>query len=158
MRAHGSTGQLPPGRLLNSRDLTAVRLERTIKTVMLRRLRHHARLTASASLVAMAFVVSATCVSAAQMTPEQHACCEAMQHDCGKAAVEMSCCGGKADQDRSLAAAKPTATPAPTAVLVAILATVYEPSSVESRTWVLDTPSPSPPGVPTYLFVSSFRI
>lgn len=125
---------------------------------MLRRLRHHARLTASAALVAMSLVVSATCVSAAQMTPEQHACCEAMRHDCGKAAVEMSCCGGKADQDQSLAAAKTTAAPAPSPVLVAILATVYEPPSLESRTWVAHTSSPSPPGVPTYLFVSSFRI
>ena len=126
---------------------------------MLRRLRHHARLAASASMVAMAFVVFATCVSAAKMTPEQRLCCEAMHHDCGEAAVQMSCCGGKADQDRSLVAAKATAAPAPSTVLVAILTTVYEPPfSLESLTWVSDTSSPSPPGVPTYLFVSSFRI
>ena len=106
----------------------------------------------------MSLVVSATCVSAAQMTPEQHACCEAMRHDCGKAAVQMSCCGGRVDQDQTLAAAKTTATPVPSPVLVAILAIVYEPPSLDSRTWVSDTSSPSPPGVPTYLFVSSFRI
>ena len=81
-----------------------------------------------------------------------------MNHDCGEAAPQMSCCVGKADQQQSLAAAKTTAAPAPIPVLVAILATVYESPSFESRTWVSDTSSPSPPGVPTYLFVSSFRI
>ena len=110
-------------------------------------------------MVAMAFVVFATCVSAATMTPKQRACCEAMHHDCGEAAVQMSCCGGKADQDQSLVAAKATAAPGPSTVLVAMLTTVYEsPSSLESRSSVSDTSSPSPPGVPTYLFVSSFRL
>ena len=124
---------------------------------MLRRLRRHARVTASLAVAALAVMVFATCVSKA-MTPEEMACCEAMHHDCGEMAVQSSCCGGRADQDHSLAATKPTMAPVPVAELVAIVATPYEPHQVDSGIWVSETSSPSPPGVPTYLFVSSFRI
>ena len=125
---------------------------------VLRRFRRHARVTASAALAVMGVMLFVTCVSAADMTPEQKACCAAMHHDCGKTAVQASCCEGEIRQDRSLAATKPTIGLVPLVALVAILTTPPLPIAYGQQAPLVDRSSSGPPGVPTYLFVSSFRI
>ena len=51
----------------------------------------HRPLLVLALIVAMATAASAECLSG-DLTPEQQACCAAMGHDCGAAAIEMGCC------------------------------------------------------------------
>lgn len=110
-------------------------------------------------MAAVVVMLFATCLSAAKMTPAQRACCEAMHHDCAEMAVQSSCCAGQTQEDPGLIeATKPTAGSPPVALLVAVF-NVRLSSPTPSSSWSrLDTSSPSPPGVPTYLFVSSLRL
>jgi hypothetical protein len=126
---------------------------------MLRRFRQQARLIALAPMVAVAMVVFATCVAAATATPAQRACCEAMNHDCGEMAMQSSCCTGAAqDHWRLGAAAKSSDQMVSAPLLVATVIGVDPPPLFPAGEAIRRSSSPSPPGVATYLFVSSFRI
>jgi hypothetical protein len=114
---------------------------------------------ASALMVAFAVVSSAECMLGAHMTPEQKACCVAMQHDCGAMAIQSSCCVGKDGDDQAFVASKPSEGFVPVAALLAVLSTAPPPLIPSARLWRrVESFSASPPGIPTYLFVSSFRI
>lgn len=126
--------------------------------VVLRSLRRRTRLAASVLTVAMTLVLVATCLAAVEMTPEQKACCAAMAHDCGEMAFEKSCCIGEGPNDDGLVAVKATFAAFPPAIVVAVLdmpATLFAPASRFAAT---DRAPVKPPGIPTYLFVSSFRL
>ena len=108
-------------------------------------------------MLAVALVSSAECFAAAK-TEEQHACCAAMRGEC-ETAVSAACCATEATDAQGLTATKQTITVAAVAVLVAILPASAVASPASSH--VIPAPDGSaagPPGVPTYLFVSSFRI
>jgi hypothetical protein len=112
---------------------------------------------ASTLILVFAVVSSAECLTAG-LSAEQKACCAAMQHDCGKMRVESSCCTGDVENLQGLTATKPSVGLLPVVALVAILTTPLTPIAVAPRASVPDLSSIGPPGVPTYLFVSSFRI
>jgi len=108
-------------------------------------------------MLAVAVVSSGDCLTAAQKTPEQHACCLAMKGEC-EMAVSASCCATGETESHGLVAIKATPT-VPVAVLVAILTVPPVAASANSHVVsVSDASSAGPPGVPTYLFVSSYRI
>jgi hypothetical protein len=105
----------------------------------------------------LVFVSANECVTTA-MTPEQKACCAAMKGDC-EMSVSSPCCPPETQESQSFLAAKPTIAVVPVAVLVAVLGVppVSRPSAAHTIA-PPDASSSGPPGVPTYLFVSSFRI
>ncbi|MGH6691162.1 MAG: hypothetical protein ACREF4_10865 [Gammaproteobacteria bacterium] len=92
------------------------------------------------------------------MTPEQMACCAGIHGDCDMA-ISTPCCGGETPATGGVIATKPSVAFAPVAALLAVLATPAIPALVAGGTFApSDHSATSPPGVPTYLFVSSFRI
>ena len=109
--------------------------------------------------VLIAVIASASCLTAKDMTPEQKACCAAMDHDCGAAAIDAGCCSGEAAKANSVSAASvQTPTFAPVAMLVAVLDFAAPLTSLH-RSGGRGTGAPvRPPGIPTYLLVSTFRI
>lgn len=138
--------------------MTAPRYNGKMITVTLRQLRRRARLTASSVTVAIAVALFATCVSAAEMTPEQKACCAAMAHDCGHMAIETSCCAGEVHTDTGLVAAKLTVSTSPAGTLIPTTATPTVLAVPNGRFRIADRSPLRSTNVPTYLFVSSFRI
>ena len=128
-------------------------------TVILRRLRRHARLPVSSVTAAFAYALFATCLSSAEMTPEQQACCAAMAHDCGHMAPEVSCCAGEGQPDTALAAAKPTSSTLSFGALMPVIAApTVVPATLPERSSRVDRSPLRSPNIPTYLFVSSLRL
>ena len=126
--------------------------------VVLRSLRRRTRLAASVLTVAITLLLFATCLSGVEMTPEQKACCAAMAHDCGEMAFEKSCCIGEGPNDDGLVAVKATFAAFPPAIVVAVLDMPATPFVATSRVARAEPSTLRPPGIPTYLFVSSFRL
>ena len=110
-------------------------------------------------MVAMTIVLSAACVTAKNMTPEQRACCASMKHDCGGTAIAKGCCSGEAVTfDRLPAGAAATLLKAPLPVLVAVLETPRL-SVPALRTFNgAGRFTASPPGPPPYLLAPTLRI
>lgn len=104
--------------------------------------------------VMLAATTGATCLSAAQQTPAERACCAAMAHACGDMTLESACCATEAASDYALVAASPLPPALPVPVLDESIGFI----APAVRLGVRDTSRARPPGVPTYLFVSSFRI
>jgi len=122
-------------------------------------LRRQFRPIATAVMLAVAVVSSAQCLAGASMTAEQKACCAAMHGDCGEMAIASSCCTGEGQGDQSLVAMKPAAGFVPVAALLAILSAPAVSLPASPRPLLAaERSSAGPPGVPTYLFVSSLRI
>jgi hypothetical protein len=124
---------------------------------MLKRLRAM-RSVAAATVMVIVGVLTASCLAAERMTPEQRACCEAMKHHCGEAALTTGCCGQTQDSQTLDASNR---VEAPTHVLgfdaVAILDLPLAPVVAQHR--ALTAPSLlKPPGPPTFLLISSLRI
>ena len=129
-----------------------------MKRSMRRFLRRRVRPIASTLLLAFAVASSAECLTIG-LTPEQKACCATMPQDCGEMAVESSCCASETHQADGVVATKPAVAVAPVATLLAILSAPAVSAPSSSRlAFTTETSSAGPPGVPTYLFVSSFRI
>jgi len=121
---------------------------------MLSRMRRMRRL-AGALAVALPAVVSMTCMADDARTPAQRACCAEMAHHCGDAAIKQDCCNEHAQSQDSMAALKALGVTAPSVVLVSVLdipVPAFHDSVVASSTTV------KPPGTPTYVLVSAFRI
>jgi hypothetical protein len=101
----------------------------------------------------------AECLSG-DLTPEQQACCTAMNHDCGAAGVEMGCCPTEPPPpDRLQAAAIEHDVPAP--------APVSGPAALPPEPYVrlrsalaasFDRETLKLPDRPTYLLLSVFLI
>ena len=125
---------------------------------MRRSLQRMIRPVAGMLMLAFAVLPSARCL-ASSLVPEQKACCATMGHDCGKEAVTASCCPGDTHQIEGVVTPKAGAACAPVVALVALLvaAPAAIPASAHSASGP-ETSSTGPPGIPTYLFVSSFRI
>ena len=106
----------------------------------------------------MAVSLVATCFSAAEMTPEQQVCCASMQHACGDMAVETSCCTGEGQPDAGMVAATPASATFAAATPIAAIAALPVPAAPTGGAFLVDAAPVRPPGVPTYLLISAFRI
>jgi len=117
------------------------------------------RPVAGAVTLAMAVVLSATCVVTKDMTPQQKACCAAMGHDCGRTAMERACCPGEAKKvDALTPVSAPEFAASPVAIVVALLDPLTPPAILSGFFNSASLALVKPPGIPTYLLVSSFRI
>jgi hypothetical protein len=95
---------------------------------------------------------------AADMTPTEMACC-AMSHDCGGTPQKLDCCRAEpARVDQSAGVARVSiAAPIVTAILLLTLES-GTPSVLKAHGSTSSVRSVKPPGLPTYLAVSSLRI
>lgn len=103
--------------------------------------------------VVLTATTGATCLAAVSQTAAQRACCAAMAHECGDMALESACCATPAGSDYALIGIPPVPVALPTATLDDTSGLVPPP-----RRAAYDASPVRPPGIPTYLFVSSFRI
>jgi hypothetical protein len=109
-------------------------------------------------MTVLAVMLLVTCAPAANMTPAQKACCAGMHHDCGKMAIEPSCCPPDSAREESVAASKPAHSLIPTPTLVAILDPLPEPIAATFEPWFGRSLSLESSLGPTYLLVSSLLI
>jgi hypothetical protein len=116
------------------------------------------RVPAVAVAAALCTMLFATGLTATALPAKAKACCTAMQHDCGGASMESSCCAVSSAVTHAVMPAKPTGQQAPLGVSTGILLHTVGHASIHSHIPDSGSVSPSPPGVPTYLFISSFRI
>ena len=106
----------------------------------------------------MAVSLVATCLSAAEMTPEQQVCCASMQHACGEMAIQASCCSGERQPSAGMVAVTTASAAFAAATPIAAIAALPVPAAPTGGAFVVDAAPVRPPGVPTYLFLSAFRI
>ncbi len=110
-------------------------------------------------VVAVTGAAWATCVSGA-LTPEQRACCVAMNHDCGVAGIEMGCCTSEPHtSDFALTSAAGQAPVAPALVTgpLALLPAPHVPPHT-GATQPFAREMLHLPDRPAYLLFSEFRI
>ncbi len=101
---------------------------------------------------------SADVLTAASQTEAEAACCAAMAHACGTMAFTTPCCTGSGHTERGLVAggtAKTLVAPGLSFVLTRALAGLNTPARGLAAFGRVQL---RPPGVSTYLLVSSFRI
>ena len=106
-------------------------------------------------VVAIAAIVSANCLTARTQTAAERACCAAMAHHCGEAAINAKCCGERTQNRDSVAALTAAALTAPVPGLLAIL---DMPAVATGSGVAVSSVFVKPPGIPTYVLVSTFRI
>ena len=92
------------------------------------------------------------------MTPEQQVCCASMQHTCGEMAIETSCCTGERQPSAGMVGATTASATLAAASPTAVIAALPVPAAPAGVAFVVDAAPVRPPGVPTYLFISAFRI
>jgi hypothetical protein len=115
------------------------------------------RLFTAAITLAIAVVASSTCLTAASQTAEQRACCAAMAHHCGEVAIKADCCDeGTQSRDSVAASLAAGALSAPVPVLAAVLE--MPPVATLGDTFTSSSALVKPPGTPTYVLVSVFRL
>ena len=124
---------------------------------MLKRLRAM-RPLAAAIVVVIVGALSASCLAAERLTPEQRACCAAMKHNCGKLALTEGCCGPQ-DVAQSLGAMNRVEAPAHVFGLDAVALIVLPEPLVFPQHRALVAPAPvKPPGSDPLLLNSILRI
>lgn len=137
--------------------LTGLDSRANMRKSMAQRITGTTRFLTWALALAIAVVSAVTCVLGAEASQEQMACCAAMNHDCGTAAIEHDCCATEGPAFTSLASgtvASPLAAPAPSVNLIAT-APDFSPCLTAS---CLDTNASPLSRRPTYLLVSVFRL
>lgn len=109
--------------------------------------------------VAIAGGAWAECLSS-ELTPEQKACCAAMNHDCGAAGVDMGCCTTESQTQDRLQTANVRPEVAAPALLTGPLALLPEPHvrlhAVAAASF--DRETLKLPHRPAYLLLSAFLI
>ena len=130
-----------------------------MSTSMRRCLKRVARQLASVMMLTFAVVSSAECMLGDTSTHEQRPCCATMHGECDHMAVSSPCCPPPTQNVQGLVATKPTVVSVPVFVLLTVFSSpAHTISSVTHDPTAAETSSAGPPGVPTYLFVSSFRV
>ena len=108
--------------------------------------------------VAFAVMLSANCVTGAEMTEAQMACCATMGSECGHRAQDDSCCSAESQRVDQLTVTKSITMPLPDAARhLAVFVEIPQQSLVD-RGHHFDGFTPKPPGVPRYLLLSTFLI
>lgn len=116
-----------------------------------------ARIVSVTLASAITFVASVSCY-AGDMMPTEMACCAAMAHHCGRMAQAHDCCTTEAPRaDQGTTVARVTIA-SPAAVLAAILPVPLVDAARFPGSSAPLVATVKPPGIPTYLAVSSFRI
>jgi hypothetical protein len=124
---------------------------------MLKRLRAMRPLAAAIVMVIVG-ALSASCLAAERLTPQQRACCAAMKHNCGKLALTEGCCGPQ-EGAQSLGAMNRVEAPAHVFAIEAVAVIVLPEPLVFSQHRALVAPSPvKPPGSAPFLLNSILRI
>jgi len=107
---------------------------------------------------AMCTMLFATCLTAAEATGRSKSCCAAMQRGCDNATVESSCCVVPSGTDPATLSSQTVDHRDPMVMAASTLRRGIDPAPVHRHPSGTAHASPGPPGVPTYLFVSTFRI
>lgn len=110
--------------------------------------------------VAFAVALSANCVTGAEMTDAQKACCVAMGHDCGAMAGGEDCCSHKSSRvSQGLIASKGVSLAAPDPLLVPFALLPAIPSSlIQHDLTQVAHAALRPRRTPTYLFLASLLV
>lgn len=108
--------------------------------------------------VALCTMLFATCLTATELPAQAKACCAAMHHDCSGATMESACCAVSSAAAHAVMPAKAADRQATAGLTAVALPRTVEHVSLRRQVRRGAPVSPSPPGVPTYLFVSSFRV
>lgn len=124
---------------------------------MLKRLRAM-RPLAGAIVMVIVGALSASCLAAERMTPQQRACCAAMQHNCGRLALTEGCCGPQ-EGAQSLGAMNRVEVAAPIFTVDAVAVSVLPQPLVFAQHHALMASLPvKPPGVDVLLLNPILRI
>ena len=123
------------------------------------RFRQHTRPAGWVLLSTFVAVLSATCITNAKMTQAEKACCASMAGECGAAMSQAHrCCQNETSRPDQLLVTSRVSIATPDLLSrVAILSppihlATFRPVAAFDRTVA------RPPGVPTYVLVSSFRV
>lgn len=119
-----------------------------------------ARLLVVMTTFVVVFASSATCFAAAAAQAPKDACHTSGQPDAGRGSLDPSCCQGEAANTQPLTPVPFTVSAPPaSAVLIAVLLIDSE-ITLARATRIVPAPAGSskPPGLATYVFVSSFRL
>ena len=116
------------------------------------------RIVSATIAAAMTMLLSVNCV-AAEMTPAEMACCAAMPHNCGGMAQEHECCLTEAPRvDQASSVPRVAIAPPVLTVIATIPVDLVVPSVLNPHGSASHVTSAKPPGLPTYLALSSLRI
>ena len=116
------------------------------------------RLVSTTLIAALALLSSVVCY-AGEMTQTEMSCCAAIAHDCGRMAVAHECCTTEAPRAEQGSTVARVAIDPPVVLLVAVFTAPPVMETVSTSTFAAASlASIKPPGVPTYLAVSSLRI
>jgi len=116
------------------------------------------RPVATVLVLGLVMVSAAECVVNASKHSKRMACCVSMHGECDMA-VSMPCCPPKTQASQGILVSKPSTGFVPVVALLAVLtAPIIHAPIASPRRFAVDYAASGPPGTPTYLFVSSFRI
>jgi hypothetical protein len=119
-----------------------------------------ARCLAVVAAFAVMFASSATCIAAVSAAAPEATCHDAQQRAGGHGSIDQGCCPGEAPNTKPLTSASfslGTAVPSP--VVIAVLPAAPAATGTMAVALVhAPAGSSKPPGIATYVFVSSFRI
>jgi hypothetical protein len=119
-----------------------------------------ARCLAVVAAFAVMFASGATCIAAVTASAPEATCHDAQQQTGGHGSIDQGCCPGEAPNTQSLASSTfsiGTAVPSPVVIAVLPAAPAATGTMVAELAHAL-AGSSKPPGIATYVFVSSFRI
>jgi len=123
--------------------------------------RRAARQVVSIIAFAIAFAPAATCLAAVAAATPKMACHDSEEHSAGGSSFDRNCCPGDSTNSLAIDPSATAMTPlAHSPVLLAVLSFIVEPPAATPQAPVAHGPPgiSTPPGVATYVFVSSFRI
>lgn len=127
--------------------------------VMRQRITRTSRPVGWALILALAAALSVNCLMRPEMTEAQKACCEDMGQECGPVAQEQHCCLVESHRVQAFATAKRVSLPPPVSLIGPLVG--VPGTSQLSLVWYphrVDHSTPKPPGVPTYLLISTLLI
>lgn len=144
---------------LGTSRLTSASNRMNMKPSMVRSMRRARRCLGWALSLALTVVSPLTCVVGAQATQAPHACCAAMDHDCGGLAVKQDCCAATDTHSPAGLTSGSSTVQVAAPALVAVDLVDTEPSVARlAPPAAFDSGTPHPSSNPTYLLVSVFRL
>jgi hypothetical protein len=116
------------------------------------------RLIAAVLAAVMTVAVSVNCFAPSRSQAEKD-CCAKMSNDCGRLAQAHECCRSEAPRvDQGSAVTRISLAPPAVTVIAVLVPDLVVSSPANAHRERLSAFSVKPPGLPTYLLVSSLRI
>jgi hypothetical protein len=135
-------------------SMTSSRIRAAMRDFRLGRL----RLVAAVLAAVMTVAVSATCFTP-QMSQAEKDCCAKMSNDCGRLGQAHECCRSEAPRvDQGSAVTRISLAPPAVTVIAALVRDLVVSLPTNADRERFSALSVKPPGLPTYLLVSSLRI